>query len=392
MYIVVTVDEIVDVSTAALFANTASTIVLIPGDPILALLQAAAAGNLQVVSNMQALAKFMRAQTAEGTDLDSWMADFAFTRSAGRSASGVISVTAGPGGSAVIGVNQQVSSGTTGVLYKVVEDPDNASGYYNAFTQQYTIPTGMVASIPVESLSVGTSQNVARDSLRQFLPTVVNAISVTNPAPIINGVDRESNPEYVSRFHTHMLSLHAANESAIISAIQTVLGADADYVLLENLRLPNNFTPNFFTVVAENGSGTLTAAQVNDLTDAIDEVRGFGMAFDVVAPVIDYLDCSFTVVFKSGFVNTRGAALAAVNGAVGTLFNKQRIDATLYYSQIIATVMDLRAEYPIIESIEDLVVSGVANGSEEYDPQRTHVVRLGTLSVGVRILPFEGVI
>ena len=120
----ITLDQLLAVAKAGLAAGSQTPIVLYPGDPLLALLQAAYLADLQLLSGLEAVASIARAQTSTSADLDTWLADFGFLRLTARRASGDVFVQGVGDGDLAIKVGAQLGSSAGSGLYEVIAPAD----------------------------------------------------------------------------------------------------------------------------------------------------------------------------------------------------------------------------------------------------------------------------
>lgn len=378
-HVQVTYNNLIELSKAALLGNTSTPIALIDGDPMLALLEASALGDLLLASAIQSAVRLMRASTSADTDLDSWMADFSFTRLPAVAASGKIRLSVSAAG-AVVPVGTVFSSSESTASFSVVADTTN--GYYDVPSTSYIFPaaaSAYTADIDVAAIVTGADQNVAADTITSTPTPIAGVTNVTNPLEFMNGRDAESDVDYRERFKSFILSLGKANESAIISAIQSVLGARADFVLKEGTDSNGNSKDAYFTLIAENGSGTLSATEIAALTTAINAVKGLAIGFEVTTPGLLMLDITVNVTMDSSLVSTRDGAVSIITSEINTLIRSKRIGETLYYSEVIAKIMRQRLHYPIIKAVQDVIIGGTTN--DDYIPNPLQLVRPGTISV-----------
>lgn len=264
--------------------QTNTSMIFSDGDPLLAFWQSVAAQLDFLQAQVQLVLSLSRAQTSTGADLDSWMAQFNFTRLPSTYATGqeqFLRLT--PASSNIIvpaGAVVQTVGG--GIQYQVVADSDDVN--WDAAAGGYILATGQTSITPtVQALLGGTASNVLANTLTQFGSSVPGIDQVTNPEPITNGVDAESDAAFRSRFILYLATLACATESAIIAAAQ---GVQQGVLLgiVENAQ-PNG-TPllGSFTVIADDGSGNPPAALLSAIFNAVDAVRAFSVEPFVVPP------------------------------------------------------------------------------------------------------------
>jgi hypothetical protein len=400
-------DDLLELSRNALIANTSTPITLVPGDPILALLEAASISDLVLIAAIQAAVRLMRASTCSGSDLDDWFYDFGYTRFAGATASGDITVVTT--GALTIDVGHSVLSGSGTAIYEVVAAPTgwahDAGISYAANT--YTITGAGTYHIPVAATVAGTGQNVSAASLNSFSPPVAGVSSISNELAILNGKDADDDAAARSGFRTFIQSLGKATESAILGAVQGVLGAEADVVLIEGQNLEGTLAPSHFVVYAENGSGSLSSDEVTDITIAVEAVRGFGVSFEVKSPAdlagggVDAVTVAITVVFDAAYASAHAATADTLTQVLTQYVNTLPIqdlskqNGSIRCALLIDQIQRLAPQYPAIRYVESVVITGSAGSyglppttvpattlaGADYPTPAKHIIRDSTVTI-----------
>ena len=140
------------------------------------------------------VAALSRAQTSNGTDLDSFFAQFGFTRLQPTTSSGHVTFSRFTNTQqAIIPVGTTVQSFDGSQQFTVVADTTNGS--YNAGLSAYVIPSG-TSSLTVAAVSItgSTSANVAAGTITQIVNAVPYVDQVTNAAPFVGGSASELDP------------------------------------------------------------------------------------------------------------------------------------------------------------------------------------------------------
>ena len=211
-----------------------------PGNPIQAMGFATAGATTYLQSWMQGLVDYSRASTAVGSELDSWLADFNFTRPPGNPATGYISVPTPTGqvaASAVPIVNGQVFQ-----TDPIVVSPSTIpTVYYFKTTSAATIAVGQT-SVLVPYISVQNSQGlvttqgaiyngIPASTALQFSSGVVgtgNPVFALGPgigsgsAAPQGGTTVASDPQARAAFVEYIDSLAGSIESALVAGIEEV--------------------------------------------------------------------------------------------------------------------------------------------------------------------------
>jgi uncharacterized phage protein gp47/JayE len=394
----ITLDQLVSVATAALAAGSQTPIVLYPGDPLLALIQGACLADLQLLTGLEAIASFARAQTSSNVDLDSWFADFGFARLSARRASGQVTIVRGGTGDLVIKTGSQLASSSGQGLYEVIAPADLASppnDYYmavlpppNDTSDGYLIPLGLFTpvNIPVAALSVGSASNVSPGALVAFITAVPNLKSVVNQSAIVNGTDVEGDADARARFRLFIQSLAKGTEPAIRAAIESVLGANADAILLENKDALGTFAPNHFTIVAEDGSGTLTEQEKADIRTAVGAVRAFPISFDITTPTVQTITIEIALRYDEAFIATATEADNNILGDVRDYISALKINEPVRFSRIIHIVMRLRSQFNVILGVDKVTTLATLPSGPPFQQVDGDAV---PIALGVFRLPAE---
>jgi len=126
------------------------------------------------------------------------------------------------------------------------------------FTDSSPIPC--VAEVP------GSAGNVASNTVTKMINKPINVVSVTNPLPMLNGLDKESDDSFRQRIKYYVASL---SRGTVLALEQGVLGLE-DATTGQSIRYSKAFrdftNPGTVTVYLDDGSGAIetTAAIVGE--------------------------------------------------------------------------------------------------------------------------------
>lgn len=277
-----TPDQFVSDMTTAFGAQTGVAPVFTSGDPLLAFFQTLSVQLDFLQALAQQIVNLTRAQTSTGSDLDAWMAQFNFTRlpatygttqetfAANQPAANPVNIQAATLNSSGVyagGIIVQTSNG--GTQYQVVPDVDNPA--YNATLNAYVLAAGQSSvTATVQALNAGSASNVAAATLIQIGSPLPGIDTVTNAAPVTNGLDAETDSAFRARFVTYLASLAQATEAAILAAILSVQQG-----LLVTLVENASPTSPTCTATATIGGTTLNSGDAVSLTLTNAAVAGF---------------------------------------------------------------------------------------------------------------------
>jgi hypothetical protein len=233
---------------------------------------------LLIQNNQATIANVARLVTSFNGDVDSFVEPFGFTRIGASYSSGLVtfSTTApvtNPAGSVIpVGTIVQTSDGTQ---FTVVADPSQPG--YSAADSGYVISQGSSSvNATVTCMVEGSIGNVQANTITTIYNGGIAASSVTNPDPITNGTDQESDVALKARFTLGVSSGHVATNNAYAAAI---------------LGVQENLTYSIADQTFVNGTGTAptttTTASVTQPT--VGTTVDVAVADDTQHPVGSYV-------------------------------------------------------------------------------------------------------
>lgn len=342
------------------------------GSILRALVDAVAGVSLWLQAQVAELFAKMRAATSSGAALDSWMADYSFTRLDAVAATGIVQFSrATTSAIATIPVGAAVGTASNSSLYQVIADTANPM-YSNG---AYTMGVGVgLLSVPVRCISTGIGGNAQPGAINALGSALPGVDSVTNSLAITSGADRESDDELRDRFRLFIAGLARGNVDAISYAISTAQPA-ASFSLVEGLSYDTGAASvGYFYVVVDDGSGAPSPEFLASVRSAIDSVRPIGEAnFGVFAPQV--LPASITIAVTVA----TGANVAAVRSLVSAAITAYRDSLGIGQSLPISRLSQVA--YDASSAVID--VSGVTvNGSTaNIVATGKQVIRGGTVTV-----------
>ncbi len=319
------------------------------GDFLLALLESVSTQLTFLQAQDLLILQLTRAATSTGADLDTWMADFQFTRLPATFASGPVVLSALqpvstpvfiPAATLVNGVYQggtlvQTSGG--GVVFTVV--PDTSQSSYSATSNAYVLPAGATSiTATVQAVVAGTTGNVAAGTITQLGSQQGGISTVNNLVPFINGFNAESDVAFRSRFVLYLATLAKATYNAILAAAQGVQqGIQVSPV--ENTT-PQGTTQNgSFTVFVDNGTGAPPASLIAAVFAAVDSTRAFGIQGYVAAAQTTQVFINLNIRALPNYV--LGTLQTQVESAIIAAVNVLPAGATLTTTLLFQTAMSI---------------------------------------------------
>jgi len=314
-----------------------------------------------------------RAATCSEDDLDSWMADFSFTRLAAVAATGQVTFCRfTPTNQALIAVGSQVTTTDGTQSYLVTTDTTNAA--YDATQLGYVIAANVSSLlVPVQAVTAGAAGNAQAGTITVISGSIQYVDTVTNSVTFASGEDAESDTDFRARFVLWIASLSKSTLSAIGYALSS-MQSGVTYTLTENQSYAGTSQPGYFYAVVDDGSGTPSSTFLDQAYSAIDAVRGFTITFGVFAPTVISANITMTLTLSSTAV--RSEVVALVESALETYVASLSLGQTLPYTQL-ATIA--YGASPFVTNVTGVTLNG--SSADDITATARQVVRAGTISV-----------
>jgi len=351
-------------------ANTGAQPQLNSGDPLLAIFQAFATEGVFLENMATQLAALTRAQTSQGANLDTWMAQFQFTRLPAEPATGSVLLSANSAHNTPVNIPLGTVIQTAGgsIQYQLIADTTQSA--YDATTQMYVLPSGTTSiTATAQALVAGTSYDVQANQLVQFATPVSGIDNVTNPAAIVNGVNAESDTAFRARFLLYLLGLREAVLPAVESAIEASY-TGIQYVIVNNQDTNGNPVYGYFYVTIWPYTSEIQALVYN----AIAQTAALGIQFNVYSATEVTVTVSVNIEVVPG--QDSATVQSAVQGAIESYISGLTLGENLYWSYL----------YDVIYS-----VSGVLNalnlqvngGTADVVATPFHIIQPSTITVNI---------
>lgn len=337
--------------SAGLQGGATQLIDLSVGSVLRALLEACASVALWMQWLILQVLSATRAATSNGSDLDSWMADFSLARLPGAPSSGSVTFgryTLGLPATIPVGTNIKTLDGT--LTFSVVQDAANPA--WNG-SSGYALPATMTSvDVPVQAALPGSAGNILSGAIGLLATAIPGVDQVSNSQPFSGGVDAETDDNLRSRFQLYINSRSLATHGAVETAIQT-LRQGLRYTILENLNLLGDPATGNFCVVVDDGSGTASDLLISQVSSAVDAVRPLGTTFSVTAPVQIPVSVQMTVVIASGASSS--TLTAQISAALTAWITSLPMGGSLAISKLEAVAHMVSSS---VSSITSTIVNG----------------------------------
>lgn len=307
---------------------------------------------------LQALA-MTRAATSSGTDLDSWMADFALVRLPASPSVGTVTFARyTTGQAAIVPVGALVRTTDASQSFTVQADPGNsawmaASTTYEAGGYQISASNGSVDA-PVMAVIAGSAGNVQAGAITQLATAIPGVDTVNNANATLSGLDPETDSDLRARFINYINSRSKATLVALASAIASVQQG-LRWTVAENSNVDGSFNAGHFIVTVDDGSGTPSAQLLASVQQAVEVVRPIGSTYAVMPPVV--VDVTVSLGLTVTPPARKPTAAAAVIAAVAAYVDALPIGAELPVSRVISLA---HAADTGVVSVTHVMINGIA--------------------------------
>jgi uncharacterized phage protein gp47/JayE len=367
-----TFTTLVSDSVAAIQAGASSLVDMTVGSVLRSIVEANAAMTLWIQGLILQLLAVTRAATSNGTDLDTFVADFGVTRLVAVAATGRVTFarfTSTNQATIALGTTVQTADGTQS--YAVVADVTNTN--FNVGLNAYIIPAGTgSASISVQAVTPGAGANVASGQINTLTSAVPYVDTVSNAANFTNGANAETDPALRARFVTFIANLSKATKSAVGSAIAAVQPG-LRYVLVENQTYAGVVQLGYFFAVVDDGTGAPAAPLLALIGTAIDNARPLTSTFGLYSPVVVTGNVAMTVTVAAGYDPT--ITKAAVQSAITTYMNSLTFGGTMAYTKLLQLAYDASA------GVTNVTGTTLNGGTADLTSTAYQVIKAGTVVV-----------
>lgn len=313
-----------------------------------------------------------RAATCSGEDLDTWMADFSFTRLSAVQSTGPVTFSRFTAtNQALIAVGSSVTTTDGTQAFTVTTESTNTA--YDPVQAGYIIAAGVSSlSVPVRANTAGAAGNAQAGTITVISGSIQYVDTVTNSTTFINGEDAESDTDFRARFVLWIASLSKATKAAIGYAISS-MQSGVTYTLTENVAYNGTAKPGYFYAVVDDGSGIPTSTFLDQAYSAIDAVRGFTITFGVFAPSLLTANVSMTITTDSS--GSHSAIVSLVQAAIQEYIASLSLGQLLPYTQL-ATVA--YGASPLVTNVSSVTLN---SGTADLAASGKQVIRAGIISV-----------
>lgn len=347
--------SLVSNAAAAVQGTGRQLVDLTVGSTLRAILEANASIGLWMQWLLLQVLRTTRAATSQGSDLDTWMTDFTLSRLPAVSANGAVTFSrfVAIGGSLVpAGTVVRTADGSQ----SFVVQPDPSNSAWNPTQNGYFVPAG-VASVttPVAAATPGSAGNVLAGTVTLITAALPGIDFVTNAGPMQGGQDAESDVALRTRFQGFLDSRTRATRLAVSYAIGSVQQG-LQFTIAENQSPDGSARMGYFTVTADDGSGSPPAPLISAIANAIEAVRPIGSSYAVLPPTVIPVTISLAIQIAAGA--SHGTLAGSATTALLTFVNTLPIGAPLTWSRVSQVVYDAN---PMVVNVTNVLLNGGTN-------------------------------
>ena len=367
-----TFDALVQTAAAAVEASATQLLDLTVGSTLRAVLEANASIGLWMQWLILQVLRTTRAATSEGTDLDSWMGDFALSRLSAVPATGAVTFSRfTPGMPALIPVGALVRTADGTQTFAVVADTALVS--WSNVSNGYVVPASAASlDVPVTAQTPGSAGNVQSATITLLASAMPGIDSVNNASAFQNGLDAESDDAFRMRFGNYLASRTRATPLAVGYAINGIQQG-LNYTIQENVDPSGQPLMGSFVVTVDDGSGSPSTALLSTVQSAIDAVRPVGSIFSVQPPSVVTAQISLTITTSPG--TSKAPLQALVGDAIGAYINGLPIGASLPLTRL------AQIAYSASSAIVNVSAIQANGGMSDVTVPPTSVVKAGVIAV-----------
>lgn len=300
-------------------------------DPFVAIGAANSGAALYLQGLVYDLVGVSRASTSVGSDLDSWLADFGYTRAPGAPAQVTLSLTvnpslANPPGTVTIPKDTIFQTGS------IVVSPAALPAVYSVATNaEVVVTTSGVVQVPcTANAAVTVSGETGFEVYNQIPPgaitvqyePIAGVVSVTNSASPTGGTNSASDPQARADFVDYINSLAESNFQGVKAGIEDVFGSlqlGVNFQLLTNSTAPTRVQPGLLMAVfiSPGNNGQYTGSPVDPNAQAILNSMEASQAFGLT-PVVYYATqhqitaISVPYTYSASALNRAGLSVSAL--------------------------------------------------------------------------------
>jgi len=343
------------------------------GTPELAIVEANAAMGIFLEFLANAILALARAATSQGTDLDSWMAQFQFTRLPAIASIGNVTFSRFTTTTSVtIPVGSLVKTTDFSLEFTVIADTTNPN--FSPSLNAYVMNVGIASTLArVQCSTPGAIGNVGANQITFISSPIAGVDTVNNAMEFTNGKNAESDAAFRARFVLYINSL----SRAVLLAYAYVLASIPQitrYNVVENKNFSGGIQEGYVYVVIDDGTGSPPSGLLAQATAAVQSVRGLAIHNDVFAPIPLTINFLFDLIISPAI--TQAAMTTLLTNTLTTYINAFPFNSILIYTKLYEVIYN--ASGYILE-VSNLLING---GTVDIVGGANDALIIGTVLIG----------
>lgn len=366
--------QLIQDQAAAIQGKAAALVDFSAGSVLRALVESNAAVAVWLQGLILQLLALTRLATSSGADVDSFLADFGFSRITGTAATGSATFSRyTPTNSALVPVGALVQSADGTQQFSVIADTTN--GAYSASLGGFLIPAGQSSlSCAIVAVNTGTATNIAVGAINTLLTSISGVDTVSNAAAFTGGAAAESDAAVKARFVLYILGLAKGTSYGIASALANT-GLSPQYTVTELFNFAGTYAPGSFYVVADDGSGSPSGTFLNGITTAIQNARPLGIQASVFGPTMVAANVNMVLATATGF--THSAVVAAVATVITNNINALGLGNGLPFSLLYEWAYSVAG----VTNVTGVTLNGASGDAAAIAASQKATIKAGTVTV-----------
>lgn len=367
-----TFSTVVANSAAAVQAATTQLLDLSTGSVLRAVLEANASMMLWMQWLIIRVLRATRASTSSDDDLDSWMADFEFSRLPPARAVGEVTLSRfSTDIAAVVAPTTLLKTGDGSQTFGV--STDTLSIFWDPASGTYLVPIGTTSvEVPVIAQVAGSAGNVQAATITLISSPLAGIDTVTNALGTTGGCDAEPDAPYRQRFHAFINSRSRATLAAVECAIITVQQG-LSYSIHENVDSSGASRLGSFVITVDDGSGIPSDTVLAAVNAAVHAVRPIGSVFTVRAPTVCMVSISACII--TSIDADHSTVLSDIRQSITNFVNTLAIGQMLPVTRIAQLAYDAN---PAVLNVSRLLLNGE---TEDVLVDNMGVIKISSLLV-----------
>lgn len=368
--------QLVNSQVAAIQAASSQLLDFQVGSILLSLVEAnTGAVGLWIQALYIALLANTRESTSTGSALDSWWADYNFTRLPATYATGSVTFSRFTSTQQAIilttgsGTTVETADGTQQFIVTI----DTTNPNYNPSMGGYVISANTSSiTVPVKALNPGTQANVSSGAINTLTSSIPYVDTVTNASAFTNAVNAESDAAGRARFALYINTLSRATKAAISYAI-TSFQQGISYTLNENINYAQSTQLGYFYAVVDDGSHAPTQQFITNVGANVELYRGFTIQYGIFGPNQTTANVSMTITTATGY--THSAIVTTVTTALNRYLSSFSVGQGLSYTRLEQVAYDAS---PAVTNVTNVLLN---SGTSDIAANVNNVIVAGTITV-----------